>query len=112
MVHCRDIFAPIGEQVCDGSYIAFVMKKVNGPAQAKLGRGTLVSSNDCDRPGHPPTRNFDLTYMVVRVNGSQTDHIRKIDSIAKMQIKSRAMVVAIIPILAAMPVFLSLSTAF
>ena len=37
MVHCRGIFAPIGEQVCDGSYIAFVMKKVNGPAQAKLG---------------------------------------------------------------------------
>jgi hypothetical protein len=28
------MFAPIGEQVCDGSYIAFVMKKVNGPAQA------------------------------------------------------------------------------
>jgi hypothetical protein len=35
MVHCRDIFAPIGEQVCDGSYIAFVMKEVNGPTQAK-----------------------------------------------------------------------------
>src|ERR1039458_9560628 len=32
MVHCRGIFAPIGEQVCDGSYIALVMKKVNGPA--------------------------------------------------------------------------------
>jgi hypothetical protein len=31
-----------------------VMKKVNGPAQAKLGRGTLVSSNDCDGPGPPP----------------------------------------------------------
>jgi hypothetical protein len=27
----------LGVQVCDGSYIAFVMKKVNGPAQAKLG---------------------------------------------------------------------------
>ena len=39
MVHCRGIFAPIGVQVGDGSYIAFVMKKVNGPAQAKLGRG-------------------------------------------------------------------------
>jgi hypothetical protein len=24
------------------------------PAQAKLGRGTLQSSNDCDGPGHPP----------------------------------------------------------
>jgi len=35
MVHCRGIFAPIGEQVCDGSYIAFVMKKVSGPTQAK-----------------------------------------------------------------------------
>jgi hypothetical protein len=32
MVHCRGIFAPIGEQVCDGLYIAFVMKKVKGPA--------------------------------------------------------------------------------
>src|ERR1039457_4645660 len=56
MVHCRGIFAPIGEQICDGSYIALVMKKVNGPAQAKLGRGTLVSSNDCDSPGHPPPK--------------------------------------------------------
>ena len=46
--------APIGEQVCDGSYIAFVMKKVNGPAQAKLGRGTLAGSNDCASPGHTP----------------------------------------------------------
>ncbi len=35
MVHCRGIFAPIGAQVCEGSYIAFVMKKVNGPTQAK-----------------------------------------------------------------------------
>ena len=51
MVHCRGIFAPIGEQVCDGSYIAFVMKKVNSPAQAKLGRGTLVSSNDYNSIG-------------------------------------------------------------
>jgi hypothetical protein len=25
----------------------------SGPAQAELGRGTLVSSNDCDGPGHP-----------------------------------------------------------
>jgi hypothetical protein len=32
------MFAPIGEQVCDGSYIAFVMKKVNGPAQAVVPR--------------------------------------------------------------------------
>jgi transposase len=32
------MFAPIGEQVCDGSYIAFVMKKVNGPAQARVTR--------------------------------------------------------------------------
>jgi hypothetical protein len=55
MVRCRGIFAPIGVQVCDGSYIAFVMKKVNGPTQAKLGRATLVSSNDCASPGHPPT---------------------------------------------------------
>jgi len=53
MVHCRGIFAPIGEQVGDGSDIAFVMKKVNEPAQAELGRGTLVSSNDCARPGRP-----------------------------------------------------------
>jgi hypothetical protein len=44
----------LGSKVGDGSYIAFVMKKVNGPAHAKLGRGTLVSSNDCDSPGHPP----------------------------------------------------------
>ena len=36
-VHCRGIFAPIGVQVCDGSYIALVMKKVNGPTQAKTG---------------------------------------------------------------------------
>src|SRR5712692_1454267 len=27
-----------------------------GPAQAKLGRGTLVTSNDCDGSGHPPVR--------------------------------------------------------
>ncbi|MGA7558591.1 MAG: hypothetical protein WBW01_18430 [Terriglobales bacterium] len=48
----RGIFAPIGEQVCDGSYMAFVMNKVNGPGQATLGRGTLPSvrlgtSSDC-----------------------------------------------------------------
>jgi len=48
--------------VCDGSYIAFVMKKVNGPAQAKLGRGTLVSSNDCARPGRPPDTVIQSTH--------------------------------------------------
>ena len=54
MVQCRGIFAAIVVHFCDGSYIAFVMKKVNGPTQAKLERGTLVSSNDCASPGHPP----------------------------------------------------------
>ncbi len=29
--------------VCDGEHRIFVMKKVKGPAQAELGRGTLVS---------------------------------------------------------------------
>jgi hypothetical protein len=32
MVQCRGIFAAIVVHFCDGSYIAFVMKKVNGPA--------------------------------------------------------------------------------
>jgi hypothetical protein len=35
----------------------------SGPAQAELGRGTLVSSNDCDGPGHPPDR-FHLSEVV------------------------------------------------
>jgi hypothetical protein len=56
MVHCRGIFAPIGEQVCDGSYIAFVMKKVNGPAQAKLGRATAPAV----KVAHPPCRPVTL----------------------------------------------------
>jgi hypothetical protein len=38
-----DIFAPVGMEVCAGGHGMFVMKKVKGPAQAKLGRGTLQS---------------------------------------------------------------------
>jgi hypothetical protein len=30
------------------------IRPLSGPAQAQLGRGTLVSSNDCAGPGHPP----------------------------------------------------------
>src|ERR1035441_6667485 len=53
MVHCRGIFAPIGVQVGDGSYIAFVMKKVNGPAQAKLVVGGPCHRNRSNSRGCP-----------------------------------------------------------
>jgi len=49
----------MGEQVCDGSYIAFVMKKVNGPAlRFAIGRATRpvweATSRKARAVAHPP----------------------------------------------------------
>ena len=50
------VIIALGElDVCDGDHRCFVMiAGVNEPAQAKLGRGTLLSGDGGGSPGHPP----------------------------------------------------------
>jgi hypothetical protein len=55
-----DIVVPVGMEVCAGGHGMFVMKKVKGPAQAKLGRGTLQSWDGARSPGRPPGKRRTL----------------------------------------------------